>query len=670
MTIGALQKQHIFDILDGITSATGSPRKRQLAGMFLEIVDRNSYPEYYDVIPAPRSLDQIRQNLEKNKYKQPVDAYNDISLVFWNAIYYNEEGSQITRDATILKTMLQNEWKARNLPPGRESPPPNSAQKRYAVAPEPEEDEDDEPSSSADPPIHAPTPVSAAVVASGTTAEVKPTVAATAPVAPVLVAPQDSDTEDEAIVPEPPNSGPSDIQLLRHLERGLPKFVGDTSAEGGWMEDVKHERHLEIMQTLKAYKDASGAKLSAVLEPGMPEEKLGITFKLLDSRSRSKTYYTSSRQFDLDIAKLLESGRRFYLEKADTLAGVGGDEWAKVVALQRLANELSSKRCPAVLPFSEPISYAVPLTEPGKETVEAIVYKGFAIRVGDFVHIVPGREPGDNTMGFGRGRPLVCRITACWKDDTGEAGVSVRWYLRADEVKHLMKPETRKRGDIFEGEIVQTDKLSHHHVVDVIERVACQHSSSASRGRPRAPKWYPGWPLYVCGYRYDGGSGRVRHIRRAEWFSAKGGGGTDKEVLDIFERPIRFSPRRGRAPFVSDRSVTTAGGMAVSGQEELPAETVRHFERDPQTGEVLWFPGPPQFMARVPGPRHSLEYLNFLANKYNPKPAKEDAVVVNGNGVDHTMEVDDFFPPAKRLKVDEAQEYKAASEIVRDAYLQ
>ncbi|KAF7321581.1 RING-type domain-containing protein [Mycena kentingensis (nom. inval.)] len=128
------------------------------------------------------ALDQIRQVLEKNKYKQPVDAYNDVSLVFWNAIYYNEESSQITRDATILKAMLQNESKARNLPPGRESFWPKSAQKKYAVAPAPDEDEEDEPSSSADLPIYAPTPIFAAVIASGTTAEVKPTVAATAPV--------------------------------------------------------------------------------------------------------------------------------------------------------------------------------------------------------------------------------------------------------------------------------------------------------------------------------------------------------------------------------------------------------------------------------------------------------------------------------------------------------
>jgi chromatin structure-remodeling complex subunit RSC1/2 len=32
-----------------------------------------------------------------------MDAYTDLSLVFWNALYYNEETSQIASDAETLK---------------------------------------------------------------------------------------------------------------------------------------------------------------------------------------------------------------------------------------------------------------------------------------------------------------------------------------------------------------------------------------------------------------------------------------------------------------------------------------------------------------------------------------------------------------------------------------
>jgi chromatin structure-remodeling complex subunit RSC1/2 len=41
----------------------------------------------------------------------------------------------------------------------------------------------------------------------------------------------------------------------------------------------------------------------------------------------------------------------------------------------------------------------------------------------------------------------------------------------------------------------------------------------------------------------------------------------------------------------------------------------KHFDRDTQTGELLWFSAPPVNIARDPGPRHSLAYLHFLAKK-------------------------------------------------------
>lgn len=41
--------------------------------------------------------------MEKNRYKDPINAYTDLSLVFWNALFYNEPGSQIALDAETLK---------------------------------------------------------------------------------------------------------------------------------------------------------------------------------------------------------------------------------------------------------------------------------------------------------------------------------------------------------------------------------------------------------------------------------------------------------------------------------------------------------------------------------------------------------------------------------------
>lgn len=41
----------------------------------------------------------------------------------------------------------------------------------------------------------------------------------------------------------------------------------------------------------------------------------------------------------------------------------------------------------------------------------------------------------------------------------------------------------------------------------------------------------------------------------------------------------------------------------------------KHFDRDPETNEVLWFPAPPVDTPRKVGPKYSLTYLHFLAAK-------------------------------------------------------
>lgn len=39
-----------------------------------------------------------------------MDAYTDLALVFWNAIYYNEVDSQIATDAKQLKVSCVSQY--------------------------------------------------------------------------------------------------------------------------------------------------------------------------------------------------------------------------------------------------------------------------------------------------------------------------------------------------------------------------------------------------------------------------------------------------------------------------------------------------------------------------------------------------------------------------------
>jgi chromatin structure-remodeling complex subunit RSC1/2 len=52
----------------------------------------------------------------------------------------------------------------------------------------------------------------------------------------------------------------------------------------------------------------------------------------------------------------------------------------------------------------------------------------------------------------------------------------------------------------------------------------------------------------------------------------------------------------------------------------------KHFDRDPETNEVLWFSAPPLNVAHPPTPKYSLAYLHFLATKWKKEKEGPDNV--------------------------------------------
>lgn len=64
------------------------------------------YPEYYDVIETPIDLKTIARKIQEGAYSSIGDMEKDLILMCRNACQFNEPGSQIYKDAKLLKKII------------------------------------------------------------------------------------------------------------------------------------------------------------------------------------------------------------------------------------------------------------------------------------------------------------------------------------------------------------------------------------------------------------------------------------------------------------------------------------------------------------------------------------------------------------------------------------
>ncbi|KAG6854195.1 hypothetical protein C0991_009508 [Blastosporella zonata] len=126
----------------------------------------------------------------------------------------------------------------------------------------------------------------------------------------------------------------------------------------------------------------------------------------------------------------------------------------------------------------------------------------------------------------------------------------------------------------------------------------------------------------------------------ARGYAGTGVGGQNMPSTNVSHHQQSSQAARPPGP---DRSVLTAAGALAAGAhtEKLPVETAKHFDRDPVTNEVLWFPAPPVDIARHTKPKYSLAYLHFLASK------RKRELAGSRDDVDPTRS------PSKRGRLDE-----------------
>ncbi|KAF9221270.1 hypothetical protein BS17DRAFT_271837 [Gyrodon lividus] len=582
MPITSTQKAAIEEVIDVLVSTTPARGKRQLSGMFLELVDRADWPEYYEVIPEPRCINGVRASVEKNRYKDPLNAYTDLSLVFWNALFYNEPSSQIASDADTLKNVLETEWQKRNvLPAPRHSPPPSSPQKVHgtlpAAPPQPKTAQyagsHTKPGATDDNPAAATSSTSAQVPKLAT--RLSTPLQASSPEIDVDIngmSPEpDGQIEDVAMgsVAGEERDGDSEA-IICQLEKSLPRWEGFGNL--GWMSEVSKEQLLEIVLAIKSHKDIIGNRLAVALE-AVPEEPTSpllsyhspLSLKLIEGHARSKSYDTS-KDFDLDIARLFEKARRWYEPCTEP--------YGRVLLLQRLYQALTSPSAPSGPPYTSATNFASIRAGPGtarplhstdsggvpgvttfrvstkdRMFVDEVHHKGWSIRLADWLHLSNPDDPS---------RPIIGQVFKCWISHEpakkGQPGLSVCWYYRPEQTFHPAHTQ------FMDKEVFKTSLFADHPVEDVIEKIACQFTARHIRGRPRPPFWYPGWPLYVCHSRYND---RERlFVKIKNWSSCiPEEVRKNEEFMPIYPFERLVYPTKTGSPFVGKGAVKGPGGI-------------------------------------------------------------------------------------------------------------
>ncbi|XP_053529985.1 protein polybromo-1 isoform X5 [Ictalurus punctatus] len=96
----------IFQMYEAIRGGRNS-QGQLIAEPFLQLPSRKDYPDYYQQINQPISLQQIRDKMKNNEYESVEQMDADLNLMFENAKRYNVSNSHIYKRALKLQHILQ-----------------------------------------------------------------------------------------------------------------------------------------------------------------------------------------------------------------------------------------------------------------------------------------------------------------------------------------------------------------------------------------------------------------------------------------------------------------------------------------------------------------------------------------------------------------------------------
>lgn len=94
------------------------PGEGVLSGPFMEDVDPDEYPDYFNIIETPMSFDSVRKQVRGSLFSPDVSTadnlqvfYDTTSLIFANAQLYNDPSSLIHEDSKKLQQVFEEKYR-------------------------------------------------------------------------------------------------------------------------------------------------------------------------------------------------------------------------------------------------------------------------------------------------------------------------------------------------------------------------------------------------------------------------------------------------------------------------------------------------------------------------------------------------------------------------------
>ena len=94
---------YLLDLETDIDESTGDGRP--VIDPFLELVDRQYWPDYYEIIRNPICMNDIKKKINRKVYQSLKEFRSDIGLLCNNCRMYNDDKSDLFRDANFIEEM-------------------------------------------------------------------------------------------------------------------------------------------------------------------------------------------------------------------------------------------------------------------------------------------------------------------------------------------------------------------------------------------------------------------------------------------------------------------------------------------------------------------------------------------------------------------------------------